>query len=49
MWNRLPTHIALDFVVALGSDYLIEKTFLSLRYRSRQPMQAASAVPGECS
>jgi len=45
IWNRFPINIALAFVAALGSYYLIEKPFLSLRYRGRQPLQTASAAP----
>lgn len=45
-WNKFPANVALGLVVALASYYLIEKPFLSLRYRTRRPsLQAATVVP----
>jgi peptidoglycan/LPS O-acetylase OafA/YrhL len=49
LWNRFPINIALAFLVALASYYLIEKPFLNLRYRSRQSVPLASALPEESS
>jgi peptidoglycan/LPS O-acetylase OafA/YrhL len=39
VWNKFPLNIGLAFVVALGSYYLIEKPFLSLRYKTRKPQR----------
>jgi peptidoglycan/LPS O-acetylase OafA/YrhL len=42
LWNRFPINVALAFLLALGSYYLIERPFLALRYKSPKP-----AVTGE--
>jgi len=47
IWNRFPINIALAIVVASASYYFIEKPFLGLRYRNRQPFRAAAALPEE--
>jgi peptidoglycan/LPS O-acetylase OafA/YrhL len=51
-WNRFPLNVALAFLLALVSYYLIEKPFLSLRYTStttsaRMGENAPLTIPGD--
>jgi peptidoglycan/LPS O-acetylase OafA/YrhL len=46
-WNKFPLNIVLAFFVALGSYYLIEKPFLSLRHKERMRLQSIPVSSGE--
>jgi peptidoglycan/LPS O-acetylase OafA/YrhL len=47
-WNAFPWNVALAFVAALASYYVVERPFLALRYKPprRQPVASVKAASG---